>query len=157
MKRPQKGFTIIEVLIVLAIAGVIILGVLIAVPTLQRNNRNSARTSEASRIAALVRTCLSNRNGVTGSCDTSGEIQYQTSDFSQLDTAPANFVTNTATSGALSPAPGASSINQAAVVYNAQCSTDGSGGVVSSSGARSFIVLFSLEATSGTTTRCVSS
>ena len=37
----QKGFTIIEVMIVLAIAGLIILIVFLAVPALQRNGRNT--------------------------------------------------------------------------------------------------------------------
>ncbi|HPW47952.1 MAG TPA: prepilin-type N-terminal cleavage/methylation domain-containing protein, partial [Candidatus Saccharibacteria bacterium] len=36
-KKDQKGFTIIEVLIVLAIAALILLIVFLAVPALQRN------------------------------------------------------------------------------------------------------------------------
>ena len=49
-KKDQKGFTIIEVMIVLAIAGLIIAVVLVAVPQLQRNQRNNARKSILSRI-----------------------------------------------------------------------------------------------------------
>jgi prepilin-type N-terminal cleavage/methylation domain-containing protein len=37
LKNNKKGFTIIEVLIVLAIAGVIMVIVFLAVPALQRN------------------------------------------------------------------------------------------------------------------------
>ena len=73
-KRAQ-GFTIIEVLIVLAIAGVIMLAVFLAVPNLQRNQRNQARNDDASRIAAAVTECLSNRNGAVASCNNDAAIE----------------------------------------------------------------------------------
>jgi prepilin-type N-terminal cleavage/methylation domain-containing protein len=41
-EKKASGFTIIEVLIVLAIAGLILLIVFLAVPALQRNSRNTA-------------------------------------------------------------------------------------------------------------------
>lgn len=43
MNRASRGFTIIEVLIVLAIASLILLVVFLAVPALQRNSRNYER------------------------------------------------------------------------------------------------------------------
>jgi prepilin-type N-terminal cleavage/methylation domain-containing protein len=43
MKRKQSGFTIIELMIVLTIAGLIMLLVFLAVPALQRNSRNYGR------------------------------------------------------------------------------------------------------------------
>lgn len=152
MKLKSKGFTIIEVLIVLAIAGVIILAVLIAVPTLQRNSRNSGRTSEASRIAALVNQCLANRNGVVASCDNDTKVQYQAADFQQLNTAP-TFNTTAPTQ----PITGGST-TQAVVNYNSQCTTAGDFAEASTSGTRSFSVLFFLEGSGSTTiSRCVSS
>lgn len=60
--RKQNGFTIIEVLIVLAIAGLIMLIVFLAVPALQRNQRNNARKNDASRIAAAIREYWTNHN-----------------------------------------------------------------------------------------------
>src|SRR4030095_14053868 len=72
------GFTIIEVLIVLAIAGLIMLIVFLAVPALQRNSRNNARNNDAAKIAAAITECLSNRNGQTGSCDSDAEIEQGT-------------------------------------------------------------------------------
>ena len=45
-ERKASGFTIIEVLIVLAIAGLILLIVFLAVPALQRNSRNTAIKSD---------------------------------------------------------------------------------------------------------------
>ena len=45
----SKGFTIIEVIIVLVIGAVIMLAVFLVVPQLQRTQRNSSRASEARR------------------------------------------------------------------------------------------------------------
>lgn len=53
-KQRDKGFTIVEVLIVLAIAGLIMVVVFLAVPQLQRNNRNNTRKTDA-RFVALQR------------------------------------------------------------------------------------------------------
>ncbi len=50
--KDNKGFTIIEVMIVLVIAAVIILIVFLAVPALQRNSRNNQRRNDAARLAA---------------------------------------------------------------------------------------------------------
>jgi prepilin-type N-terminal cleavage/methylation domain-containing protein len=63
LKKENKGFTIIEVMIVLAIAGLIILIVLLAVPALQRNSRNTAMKNDASAVAAGVTEYESNNGG----------------------------------------------------------------------------------------------
>ncbi len=63
IEKSEKGFTIIEVMIVLAIAGLILLIVFLAVPALQRNSRNTQRKSDASGIAASIATYISNNNG----------------------------------------------------------------------------------------------
>lgn len=62
-KKRQAGFTIIEVLIVLAIAGLIMLIVFLAVPALQRNSRNTQVRSAASGILAAVNEYSTNNNG----------------------------------------------------------------------------------------------
>ena len=63
LKKDNKGFTIIEVMIVLAIAGLIILIVLLAIPALQRNSRNTTLKNDASAIAAGVSEFKSNNDG----------------------------------------------------------------------------------------------
>jgi prepilin-type N-terminal cleavage/methylation domain-containing protein len=63
LKKNNKGFTIIEVMIVLAIAGLIILIVLLAVPALQRNGRNTAIKNDASVVAGNVGEFASNNDG----------------------------------------------------------------------------------------------
>jgi prepilin-type N-terminal cleavage/methylation domain-containing protein len=54
IRKSKEGFTIIEVMIVLAIAALILLVVFLAVPALQRSQRNNARKSDASRVAAAI-------------------------------------------------------------------------------------------------------
>lgn len=49
-----KGFTIVETLIVLAIASLILMLVLIAIPTLQRSGRNNRRTQDIQVVLAAV-------------------------------------------------------------------------------------------------------
>lgn len=62
-KENNKGFTIIEVLIVLAIAGLIMLVVFLAVPALQRNARNTQRKSDVSAMLAAVNEYTANNAG----------------------------------------------------------------------------------------------
>ena len=62
-KRKSEGFTIIEVLIVLAIAGLIMLVVFLAVPALQRNTRNNQYRAEANRLLAAYSEVVSNNGG----------------------------------------------------------------------------------------------
>src|SRR5574337_1045728 len=63
VKKLTKGFTIIEVLIVLAIAGLILAIVFLAVPALQRNARNQAIKSDAAGVIAGVNDSIANNNG----------------------------------------------------------------------------------------------
>lgn len=63
IKNKQPGFTIIEVLIVLAIAGLIMLVVFLAVPALQRNSRTTQAKNGASSILGAVGEFISNNNG----------------------------------------------------------------------------------------------
>ena len=51
MHRYRSGFTIIEIMVVLAVAGLILLIVFLAVPALEREARNTQRKHDASLIA----------------------------------------------------------------------------------------------------------
>ena len=63
-KSKTEGFTIIEVMIVLAIAGLILLIVFLAVPALQRNSRNTQRKNDVAAILAAASEFLNNNNGL---------------------------------------------------------------------------------------------
>lgn len=58
-----KGFTIIEVVLVLAIAGLIFLMVFIALPALQRNQRDTQRRQDYSNLSSAVTSYTTNNNG----------------------------------------------------------------------------------------------
>ena len=63
-KRTKKeGFTIIEVVLVLAIAGLIFLMVFIAWPALQRSQRDTQRRSDMARLATALAQYQSNNGG----------------------------------------------------------------------------------------------
>ncbi len=59
----SRGFTIIEVVLVLAIAALIFLMIFIALPALQRGQRDTARKNDASAMASALNTYRSNSNG----------------------------------------------------------------------------------------------
>lgn len=63
-QKKQQGFTIIEVVLVLAIAGLIFLMVFIALPTLQKNQRDTTRRNDVSRFKAQVNQFQANNKGL---------------------------------------------------------------------------------------------
>lgn len=64
-KQPntKKGFTIIEVVLVLAIAGLIFLMVFVALPALQRSQRDTQRRQDYADLLASVNSYITNNNG----------------------------------------------------------------------------------------------
>lgn len=68
--KQQKGFTIIEVVLVLAIAALIFLMIFIALPALQRNQRDTARKSDAGVVISAVTNFTSNEKRSLASGDT---------------------------------------------------------------------------------------
>lgn len=63
----QKGFTIIEVVLVLAIAAIIMLMVFIAWPALQRNQRDQSRRDAVARAVSQLAQYQTNNNGAVPS------------------------------------------------------------------------------------------
>jgi prepilin-type N-terminal cleavage/methylation domain-containing protein len=78
--KKAEGFTIIEVMIVLAIAGLIMVIVFIAVPQLQRNQRDNARQNIVNRVEAEIQTYGGNNQG-TYPFQTGGTGVGQWTDF----------------------------------------------------------------------------
>jgi prepilin-type N-terminal cleavage/methylation domain-containing protein len=85
-KRKTEGFTIIEVVLVLAIAGLIFLIVFLALPALQRSQRDTQRKQDLSRFMSQVTQYQSNHQGSAPS-DTVGS----TTNWSQFVT---DYLTN---------------------------------------------------------------
>ncbi len=65
--NPAKasGFTIIEVALVLAIAGLIFLVVFLALPALQRSQRDTAKKQDVARVVAAIQSFKANNAGAT--------------------------------------------------------------------------------------------
>ena len=80
MKTNKKGFTIIEVVLVLAIAGLIFLMVFIALPALQRSQRNTQREDDIARFLTAVNDYQTNNSGKTPF----GTTSALSNDFSQF-------------------------------------------------------------------------
>jgi prepilin-type N-terminal cleavage/methylation domain-containing protein len=144
IRKQQEGFTIIEVLIVLAIAGLIMLIVFLAVPTLQRNSRNTQRNNDASLVAATVNECLNNKNGQVSSCQSIG------SNAVSIDTSKLRQLSNTPTYNAAS----AFSLQEARWSFGLKCTA--AGDATTAGSARQFTVTYAVEDSSGTgVNRCI--
>lgn len=63
MKKIRQGFTLIELIIVLAIAGLIISLVFIAASAAQRNGRDTTRRADAQKLATAIEQYAANKNG----------------------------------------------------------------------------------------------
>lgn len=66
----ERGFTIIEVVLVLAIAALIFLMVFIALPALQGSQRDTARKEDVSTVASAINSWTSNNRGAATLTDT---------------------------------------------------------------------------------------
>lgn len=62
-QQQQKGFTIIEVILVLAIAALIFLMVFLALPALQRGQRDTQRRQDLAKVLTAVQNYQSNSQG----------------------------------------------------------------------------------------------
>lgn len=151
-KKNDKGFTIIEVMIVLAIVGLIILIVFLAVPTLQRNSRNTQRKSDVGRLSSAATTVVSNFNGatVTATNFTGAALTGETGNLGFY--APGNVATSVLAAGGtqtLTPTAGTNAIDFVRVVYNGNCAA---GAATASYQNRSIAVLYNVESGGGGTT-----
>lgn len=61
--KSKKGFTIIEVVLVLAIAGLIFLMVFVALPALQRSQRDTQRRQDYADLSSAISSYMTNNNG----------------------------------------------------------------------------------------------
>lgn len=147
-KRKDSGFTIVEVMIVLAIAGLIILVVFLAVPALQRSARNTERNNDASLVGAAVNECLLNRNGRVQSCGQAGIDPYiDVSKLRQL-----TVVTVTTAPPDTTPTPNFTTVS---IAYARKCAPDGSAALTAGATARSVALLYNTEnASGGAVSRC---
>lgn len=143
MTRNQNkpGFTIIEVVLVLAIAGLIFLMVFIALPALQRGQRDDARKRDVSLIATAV-TNFSSAN--RGRMPSNTELQGYLDDLSGNVTKD-KVTVNTSKPSSVAPESGA-----AVVVTARKCgSSTNTSQALTAGSARQFVVVTKLEQGNG--------
>lgn len=132
MSRQQlkeKGFTIIEVVLVLAIAALIFLMVFIALPALQRNQRDQDRKTVVGKVASAVTTYQSNKRGnnPTKGADLQGYVDGTTPTGSGdvNDTIIGNEYTVKIKQYSKEDDPGSAAVDVIQVIIGAKCNTTG--------------------------------
>ena len=78
----KEGFTIIEVSLVLAIAGIILTMAFIALPALQRQSRDAQRKTDASKFITALKEYQRNNRGALPAKGTENEGVYKADDWS---------------------------------------------------------------------------
>lgn len=145
-----NGFTVVELLIVLAIAGVILMLVIMAFPALARNDRNTRRKQDVAAILeAVSRWELTNSANypVTG---TDNFLQYSKLHF--YDIGSVNAAIRTPGAGSI----GANTALDTVRVYNrAACDPASSGGATGAgAGYNDVVALYAIETTTSTSSKC---
>lgn len=148
-KLTNKGFTIIEVVLVLAIAGLIFLMVFIALPALQSGQRDTARKSDVSNVASAVTSYANNNRGKfpdtaalntqLGATGSAGDMTYTSLSTNTTDV----VVSTSASAGSVSGIEDAKII----VLKGVKCDTVGADGKVevANGTTRQFVVVTQLE------------
>lgn len=157
-KTENEGFTIIEVMIVLAIAGLILLIVLLAVPALQRSARNTAIKNDASALAAGVSEYESNNSGAlptnTGTAVSGPTITF--TGGSGTDTAVAKIQGSTKVTYLTASPTASPAVSNIDVVFGQECSS--TTGYTTTANSRSTAIVYGVETgSSGTQAQCLSS
>lgn len=92
--NKDKGFTIIEVVLVLAIAGLIFLTVFLALPALQKSQRDNARRQDVGNVVAALQSYLADNNAVPAVGNTTFASYYGgTASLAQADIVTITAVT----------------------------------------------------------------
>jgi prepilin-type N-terminal cleavage/methylation domain-containing protein len=158
LRKQAQGFTIIEVLIVLAIAGLILLVVFLAVPALQRNSRNTSYRNEASQLLSAYTEQSNNSGGAaltaSDTASSCGSAGAYTCDAGKVVDLTKNKNITGLKIEAQAATPTAPTLSKATLQLSAKCSTTAG---QSASGAARQVALFFLVETNGnnTSTQCI--
>lgn len=155
MNRTQtkKGFTIIEVVLVLAIAGLIFLMVFIALPALQRNQRDTARKNDASIVASGVSTYISNNRGAAPTTAKLASYVKEKSDntVAIIVNTRSGAQTLPPVNGTASPSTTTRGVQDGLIVvtFSSVCGASAADQVLTNGTARQFTVVTKLESAGG--------
>lgn len=154
LKKNNQGFTIVEVMIVLAIAALILLIVLLAVPAVQRNSRNTAIKNDASTVAGGISTFESDNSGLipTGLTSAGGTVTITDGTAANNETVQmqgSSSIAAVATHGTV-PATGGVTVGTLQYDIGESCVND-----VDTISARSIAIFYPIETTNGVHTGCI--
>lgn len=162
MLQAKKGFTIIEVVIVLAIAGLIFSIVLWALPNLQKNQRDNSRQQIVNNLSANLGQAATNNNGAYPATAaefatnilvqfyecasaTSGSVLPASCKIEDPKTAFTWTWANRSAAGTTAEMTSATAIGSLRTLMNAKC-TDGTiGSVDGAQGTKAYAVMVKLE------------
>ena len=143
---PARGFTIIEVVLVLAIAGLIFLMVFIALPALQRGQRDAQRKEDLSRISVQMTNYLSSTRGsVPNSADSLGTFVRGFLKGSDNQTAGDDYKDPNGNNYVVQYEATPTDIGQIGYFPKSNCDVSADSGVTSSNAARDFALTIKLE------------
>lgn len=145
--QKKDGFTIIEVVLVLAIGALIMLLVFLAWPALQRGQRDQARNSDVSLLASTIGTWKTNNKGKVPS--TASELTSITNDLSLSQYDSTDVVYNAGGSTTVAPA---SDIQQIRYVRGHKC--DDTGGGTTKAGGRQAALQYMVEGSGSELAQC---
>ncbi len=94
MKKHKlyEGFTIIEVVLVLVIAGLIFLVVFLALPALQRSIRDRSRKDSVARTVAMIKTYRSNSGRQLKFSDEYKDYSFTKNNSGEWETSGGDYV-----------------------------------------------------------------
>lgn len=95
-QTAKKGFTIIEVVLVLAIAALIFLMIFVALPALQKGQRDTARKQDANTVASALGTYRSNHSGKMPTAIDQDFIDKYVKNLAQIDPSTSGVVEGSA-------------------------------------------------------------
>lgn len=147
-QTKQRGFTIIEVVLVLAIAALIFLMIFIALPALQRGQRDTARKNDVSTVLSAISSWKGNNVG--GTFPTPGQLNTYVTNKSVNTTTVTTQPAPTGTANVSTSVP----LGTVIAISVAKCVSTAAGGSVTYVRGTSaqYIVITQLE--DGTTGYC---
>lgn len=136
------GFTIIEVVLVLAIAGLIFLMVFIALPALQRGQRDTQRKNDLSRMMSQINSYQTNSKGNVPAASAAGMAAlnpYLTAGGDLWQDPDGSAYTYVYGTGA------APTLHNIRYAVNARCNTANAGAIIAGTGNRQVAAAVGLE------------
>lgn len=150
----KNGFTVLEVMFVLAIAGIILMLVLQAIPMLMRNSRNNRRKQDVSVVLEAISHWELNNSGDMPSWPTDNFMQYSASKLSYYDTSNLT-VTAGDPHNTLYYKPGITNVDALEVHNYAKCDPATPGGYTNNdSGYNDVVALYAIETGGGSQPKC---